>query len=215
MDYWDNAIYDYFQIDLKNYPNAMISQITLQTGEGEQVLPIGSPFGVEKIVFSNDTNSRIAKIYFGPYIPAWTQGKIYLSQFIAPEDVVMIAPIGEKMYYGYVKDDTINSVKAISENILNNAISAKTIVESPVKVLDKTSIGTVPAGGFVVALVPAKYSVFKDNGFGAQEQFAENNGKNGTGANGYAITLKGQKYYVYGEFKLTSSEVSIYVNYNE
>ena len=215
MDYWDNEIYDYFQIDLKNYPNAMICQVTLQTGEGEQVLPIGSPFGVEKILFINSSNSRIARIYFGQHIPAWTQGKIYLSQFVAPEDVVTIAPTGARMYYGYVQTDAINSVKAISETILNNAITARTMKEVPVSNLDKTSVGFVPAGGWVMVIVPAEYSAFKDNGFGAQERFAENNGQVGSGANGYAITLKNQKYYVYGEFKLTSSEVSIYVNYNK
>lgn len=213
MDYWDPSVYDFFQIDLSPYPNAMIVQITLETAEGELVLPMWSDFGVKKIVFINSQNSRMAKIYLGQQIPAWTQGKIYLSQLVAPEDIKLITPVAKnKMYYGYIQAAGLNSVKDITDSILNAALGAGTMKESDAKILTKTSLKTVPAGAFVTVIVPQGFLASKDNGFGGIVPFEENAGNTGTGANGVEITLNNVKYKVYGEFKLTNSEVFVYVS---
>jgi hypothetical protein len=118
------------------------------------------------------------------------------------------------MYYGYIQSAGLNSVTAVTVEILEAAIKAGTMIKSDAKVLTKTSLGIVPAGAFVTVIVPEKYNVSKDNGFGGIVDFAENNGQSGTGANGSEITLANVKYKVYGEFKLTNSEVSIYVSNN-
>lgn len=221
MDYWDNSVYDYFQIDLKLYPYAMITQVTLDTAEGEQVLPFGSSFGVEKVVFINTGESdtgytgRIARIYFGKNIPTWTRGRIYLSQMVAPEDITLVVPAAKAiMYYGYIQSAGLSSVTAITDEILEAAISAGTMIKADAKVLTKTSLGIVPAGAFVTVIVPENFTASKDNGFNGIVEFSENNGQTGTGANGAEITLSDVKYKVYGEFKLTNSEVFFYVSNN-
>lgn len=216
MDYWDSSVYDFFQLELKQYPNAMIVQVTLETAEGELVLPMWSDFGVKKIVFINGTDSRMAKIYLGQQIPAWTQGKIYLSQLVATEDIKLVTPTAKnKIYYGYIDGSDMASVKGITWDILKQAIADKTMVEIDAKTLPKTSIGTPPAGAFTVVIVPENgFVATKDNGFGGQTSFIEDTpgGLKGTGANGAEIILNSIKYKVYGEFQLNNAEVSIYVN---
>jgi hypothetical protein len=216
MDYWDPGVYDFFQLDLKDYPYVMICQVTLDTADGELVLPLWSDFGVKKILFVMENNARSAKIYLGKQIPSWTRGRIYLSQFVATEDIKLVTPTAKnKIYYGYIYGSNMASVKGITWDILKQAIADKTMVEIDAKTLPKTSIGTPPAGAFTVVIVPENgFVATKDNGFGGQTSFIEDTpgGLKGTGANGAEIILNSIKYKVYGEFQLNNAEVSIYVN---
>lgn len=216
MDYWDSSVYEYYRVDISNFPYAVLNCVTLDLGNGEeQMLPYGDSRGVSKVIYENSGDKRYMRIYFGQGLPTWTQGKIYLSQLVAPEDAGIIIPIEKKtMYYGYIQSAGLSSVTAITDEILDAAITAGTMIKADAKVMTKTSLGIVPAGTFITFIVPENYFVKKDNGFGGIVEFAENNGQSGTGANGAEITLSDVKYKVYGEFKITNSEVFFYVSNN-
>ena len=95
--------------------------------------------------------------------------------------------------------------------MVNAAISAGTMKEVSAKA-GEYELGSVPAGAFAVCIVPENLTVQRDDGFGGKTNFEENAGLDGTGANGADITFREKQMKVYGEFKLSNSEVKVYVN---
>ncbi|MDD3155193.1 MAG: hypothetical protein PHS41_10025 [Victivallaceae bacterium] len=199
---------NYFEISLASCPNAMVAQVTVTTSEGELTLPYYSDFGILRIL----RNNNLARIYFGAHVPAYTAGKIYLSQLVsAAAGTVEVSPgSDDPIYFGYVTDDSLTSASEVSATHLEQT----TVHSSSATTLGKTSCGTVPAGSFVIVLVPTANpgTATKDDGFGGKVAFSLNNGAAGTGANGADVTIGGKSYKVYGEFKLNAAEVFIYVD---
>lgn len=133
--------------------------------------------------------------------------KIFMFQNAEPTPL----PDGtQKIYYGYIRD--LTSVTGITDEILQKAITDGTMKEVDAHKLDKTSAGIAEEGSCVVVIVPDGYSAAKDDGFGGQMEFNVNNGLANSGANGAALSLNGKAYKVYGEFKINTAEVFIYVN---
>ena len=133
--------------------------------------------------------------------------KIFMFQNAEPTPL----PDGtQKIYYGYIRD--LTSVTGITDEILQKAITDGTMKEIDARKLDKTSAGIAEEGSCVVVIVPDGYSAAKDDGFNGQQEFNINNGIANSGANGAALSLNGKAYKVYGEFKINTAEVFIYVN---
>ncbi len=120
------------------------------------------------------------------------------------------------MYYGYIPTAVagdVYKVKEITMEMLTDARSS--IVAVTPDVLLKTSLGVVPEGALVVVMIPTSSNLkaSKFNGLNGQVAFAEDSGSLlGTGANGYTSVINNVAYEIYGEFKLSSAEMFIYVD---
>ena len=220
--------YNYFRFDMKDYPYASISAVSIMTEDGEEFLPYGSTFGINKILRKDDD----LYIYFGSGAlnRSWTKGKIYFNQFVVPEELAPIEPDTpdtpdtpdepdeptEKntVYYGYIPDSGLSNINSITYGMLVDAVSNGTMREASISSLGKTSIGTPPTGSFVVVLTTGGLVARKDDGFGGKVAFNTMTGNVQTGANGSNITLNGTAYKLYGEFRTNTSEVFIYVDNN-
>lgn len=116
------------------------------------------------------------------------------------------------MYYGYIPQEVLGTtyrVGQITAAMLEDSRSV--ITEADTGTLDKTSLGTVPAGSLVVVLLPTGNGLVakKFDGLGGYVEFIENNVESGTGANGAGYSLNGEPYSVYGEYVLAAAEISI------
>lgn len=206
-----NHEYDYFEIDITKYPNVTVAAVTCEVLDGEETLPYGSTFGVKRIV---KIKNKSIKIYFGANIPDWTRGYVYLTQLVAPENVGAMEITTGTMYYGYIKNSSLNGIGQITSDILNEAIAAGTIKSTGAKVLDKTAISNIPAGAFAVVIVPDSSELIakKDDGFGGKVTFELNNAFDNSGANGAVIKLSDDfNYRAYGELKLSNTDIYVYV----
>ena len=157
------------------------------------------------------------RLFFGANIPQWTKGYVYLSQMLAPQTMenIEITPVSKgKIYYGYINDNTLNSVEAVTAEHIAAAITAGTIKETEAMAMNKTSLGIIPDGSFAYVAVPEGYIVSKDNGFGGKVIFEVNGDLPNSGANGTEVMLGEQKMYVYGEFKASAAELFIYIDKN-
>ena len=183
---------------------ATVSAVTVETGDGELMLPYYSEFGVIKIL----RKSGYFYIYFGSAVPEYSKGKIYFAQLITSDLSDGADKSDRVIYYGYVQDSSLQSVTGVTEAMLT-AGSMKSVKADS---LEKTSLGIVPAGAFAIVVCPEGMTATKDNGFGGKVAFSENNAMSGTGANGVRITIAGKNYKIYGELKLNTAEVFCYVD---
>ena len=203
------AVVEYYQVSLANYPNACVCQVALDTADGELILPYYSDLGVKKILKIGTE----CYIYFGANIPAYTKGRIYLSQFVtASESGSASTGSGsssgwaEAIYYGYIPAESassLNTVADITQAMIDAAITAGTVTRVEANSLSQSV--TVPQYGwlFVALQVNSALAAKKDDGFGSKVDFAETNGTTGTSA----TTLK-----FYGEFSLVAATHTVYVS---
>lgn len=205
-----DAVAEYFHFSMTNYPNACVCQVALDTADGELILPYYSDLGVKKILKIGTE----CYIYFGSNIPAYTRGRIYLSQFVAAEasgstNIGGDSPTwelpDEGIYYGYipaVDAASLNSVADITQDMIDDAVTAGTVVRIEANALNQSV--TVPKYGWLFVALPAGSSLVakKDDGFGNQVAFAEDNGTTGTSASNLKF---------YGEFSLVSAAHTLYV----
>lgn len=230
LPYDDDELHDYFYFDCTAYPHATVAAVSLETIEGEITLPIASDYGVRKILKKRTYRQELQegkyvdildkvemRLFFGANIPQWTKGYVYMTQMLAPQASPDIE-IGEvtvgKIYYGYINDNTLNSVTAVTSEHIAAAIEAGTLKESEAMAMNKTSLGTIPDGAFAYIAVPEGYIVSKDNGFGGKVTFEVNGDLPNSGANGAEVTIGEVKMYVYGEFKASAAELFIYIDKN-
>lgn len=197
---------EYLRIDLSSYPYATLAQVGIHTDEGEMLLPLGSAYGIRKAIRQNNT----LLLYFGSQIPEYSSGKVYLTQLIGGKAITEEEPeiSSGTIAYGYITNDRIQSVTEITSEMLEQS----TITTTDAQILDKTSLGTIPAGSWAVVLVPEGYHATKFDGISGKVAFSENNGMTGTGANGSDLWVEGIKYKVYGEFKLNTAELFFFVD---
>ncbi len=79
----------------QKYPYAHIAQVTIDTQDGELVLPYNSAAGVEKIIRASNGD---IKIYFGSLVPEFETGRIYWAQASYPETAFLDAPMDGNFY---------------------------------------------------------------------------------------------------------------------
>ena len=199
---------EYLSIDVSRYPHATAVAVCIDTEEGELILPYYSALGVRKIVKKSGT----LRIYPGAQIPQYSTGRVYLSQFLGAVEVMEPELPSGTVYYGYIPQEVLGTVYRVGNitlEMLQDSRSAMT--EASAGTIDKTSLGTVPAGSLAVVLLPSGSGLTaeKFDGVGGYTSFNENNVETGTGANGAGILLDGTAYDVYGEFVLASAEISI------
>lgn len=190
--------------NVSDYPNATVAAVTIDTAEGELTLPYGSALGIRKIV----KNSGKLLIYFGAQCPEYETGKIYLSQFLGMADSADpdIPAETATVFYGCISDGVTYQVSQITAEKL----AADSVISGPVPA-DAVTIDA-PAGAVVFALVPAGFTVSKDDGLGGRVPFELDNGTAGTGANGQKLTINGTEYLAFGEFNLIAGETIIYID---
>jgi len=198
-----NSDDNYLFFSLADYPNAHITNVVIDTDDGELVLPYYSDQGVRKVLRKNN----IIYIYFGANVPEYSTGRVYLSQMVGTNAVGEAITTGT-MYYGYVQEAEMTSISEITADMLTQP----TMTSATAGMLEKQSIGVVPAGAWVAVLAPVGYVATKFDGVSEQIPFDEDNGAPGTGANGTEIELDGVTYKLYGEFQLTNSEKFIYID---
>lgn len=197
---------EYLRLDLSSYPHSTLAQVTVTTEEGDLFLPLGSTAGIRKAI----RKENMLYLYFGSQVPEFSAGKIYMTQLIGGMDLNTPSISGGTIAYGYITSDSITSVTQITAEMLQQ----ETMKKVDAGTIDKTSLGTVPEGAWVVILVPEGYTATKFDGISGKTTFAEDNGAAGTGANGADFEIEGIKYKLYGEFKLNSAELFFYVDKN-
>lgn len=123
-------------------------------------------------------------------------------------------PVSNKMYYGFIpyNDNMVDlEYKDLTYDLVHNCPEVKEVNAGE---MDKTSLGLVPAGAFIVIALPVNCDNFvnlvatKDNGFGSKVAFDEEV----VGANGVVVKFDNVDYRVYGEMLLTDSEIFFYVD---
>ena len=199
----------FFAFAQTKYPAAWISAVVIDTAEGELQLPYNSIAGVTKITKKDKRFS----VYFGTGCPAFTSGRAYFAQGVTTLDIASSAE--NNIYYGYIPASVAGDtpkVPTITQAMLDNPASS--IVTADAVVLDKTSLGVVPAGALVVVAIPADAGLVatKFDGIADKVPFALNNGATGTGSNGVEVVLNSVIYKLYGEFKLNDAELFIYID---
>ena len=218
--------HDYLHFSVEDYPGVSIACVTIETEDGEYVLPYNSATGITRILkVGNDY-----RIYFGQYVPDWERGKVYLAQGGVALDAIADAPEDGNLYarcngrwvritgaaeepeepttptalFGVIADGETYAVSQVTAEMLSSMTSAE-LTSALTETLNVTP------GSVSVILVPAGYAVTKDDGFGNRVPFDENNGTLGTGANGTTVTLGGTEYKAYGEFNLVTGNTIIYI----
>ncbi len=208
---------EYLVFDISSHMAVSIAAVCIDTALGEYTLPYNSVFGILK--FLRDRTNKKMYVYFGEQIPAYSTGRIYFAQGVttatSTEDPDTPSWYGKKMIYGYIPSATAGSITSVTQiTSAMLAAAADTVVTADASTLGKTSLGVVPEGAWLFALIPANagLAATKDNGFGGKVAFELNNGVDGTGANGTEITVGETAYRVYGEFKLNAAEIYIYID---
>ncbi len=200
---------DYLFFSLSAHQAATIAAVCIDTDEGELRLPYYSAQGIRKIV---RTSNGTVRIYFGTQVPAYSTGRIYFAQGYVPEtspegdDTPGWVNAAETIYYGYIpaaSASSLNTVADITQAMIDAAITAGTVTSVAANSLNQSV--TVPQYGwlFVAMPVDSTLAAKKDDGFGAQVNFAETNGVTGT-------TATGLKFY--GEFSIVSATHTVYVS---
>ena len=192
--------------------DATVSQVCINTAEGEVVLPYYSALGVRKIVKNGD----YFQIFFGDSVPAYTSGKVYMSQMVAADRSISggsgdVGSIDGTMYYGYLPSTA--DFQRVTE-ITADMLEANSVTAVDASAVGTVALGNVPAGSFTVVLVPAEsgLTVAKDDGFGGKVPFELDNGIAGSGANGATVTLGRNNYKIFGEFNLIDGDTTVYIN---
>lgn len=195
----------YFFINVSDFPDASIANVTIDTEEGELTLPYFHDAGVSKIV----KNDEKIYIHFGANVPAFETGRIYLSRMVAAGSANQpgSGTVSGNMYYGVIHSTTMTNITQVTADEL----SASSVITEPASAIGKVDLGEVPSGSWIIALLPSGLSARKDDGFGGKTGFAENNAAPSTGANGQAVDVDGNSYYVYGEFVLATGRATIYI----
>ncbi len=110
-------------------------------------------------------------------------------------------------YFPYTVDENFNNYANLTMDHLNHEDSVMNTADG---VMDKTSVGQVPEGCFIVIAIKKDLGLVakKDDGFGGLVSFDENTS---IGANAVEVELEGEEYLVYGEFTIVDGERFIYI----
>lgn len=117
------------------------------------------------------------------------------------------------MYYGYIPYETAGNIQSVT-SVTADMLTCDSMTSAEPAALNKTSIGTVPAGAWIIVLIPENsgLTAAKYNGINGATNFEVDNGITGSGANGANVTIGGITYLIYGEFCLSEGEYFIYTN---
>ena len=205
---------EYYSFDISKYPHATVAAVCIDTDEGELTLPYGSALGVRKIV---KTTSKML-VYFGTQCPEYETGKIYLTQFLGIGETGGSPVYTGTMYYGYIPLEVLGNVYRVGQIMPQMLTDSRSKIKAAdTGTLDKTSLGTVPAGALVVVLLPsdAGLKAEKFDGVGGYTTFITDNVETGTGANGAGYLLNGTPCEIYGEYVLAAAEISVRITSKE
>ena len=141
----------------QKYPYAHIAQVTIDTQDGELVLPYNSAAGVEKIIRASNGD---IKIYFGSLVPEFETGRIYWAQASYPETAFLDAPVDGNFYcrrngqwvavaVQALGSVTISGTQEYNENLTvgkNFSLTFDAIASNGSAVEIELTSGTLPAG---------------------------------------------------------------------
>ena len=113
------------------------------------------------------------------------------------------------VYYGYFPYTVNPELRNYADIKLEYLLHEDAVIETAEGVLDKTSTGDIPVGGFIVIAVKKGLglTVKKDDGIGGLVEFDETD----SGANGVEVVFDGVEYLLFGEFAVIDGERFIYI----
>ena len=113
------------------------------------------------------------------------------------------------VYYGYFPYTVNPELRNYADIKLEYILHEDAVIETAEGVLDKTSTGHIPVGGFIVIAVKKELglTVRKDDGIGGLVEFDETD----SGANGVEVVFDGVEYLLFGEFAVIDGERFIYI----
>jgi hypothetical protein len=113
------------------------------------------------------------------------------------------------VYYGYFPYTVNPELRNYADIKLEYILHEDAVMETAEGVLDKTSTGHIPVGGFIVIAVKKELglTVKKDDGIGGLVEFDETD----SGANGVEVVFDGVEYLLFGEFAVIDGERFIYI----
>lgn len=118
-----------------------------------------------------------------------------------------MAPSGKacRMYVGYIPAEAAQGLLRVADvRPRHLAAAGETMLSMPAGKAGLLCIGEVPAGAWILALLPAGSGLRarRDTGTGLPVLFEENAGAEGTGANGARIRVGDTDMLCYGELSL-------------
>ena len=113
------------------------------------------------------------------------------------------------VYYGYFPYTVNPDLRNYADIKLEYILHEDAVMETAEGVLDKTSIGDVPSGGFIVVAIKKELGLTakKDDGIGGLVEFDETD----IGANGVEVVFNDVEYLLFGEFAVIDGERFIYI----
>jgi hypothetical protein len=138
-----------------------------------------------------------------------TDGKAYVrkdSSWVALPD----STVDTYMYYGYVDQAGVDSVDEITNIVITAAVSSGTMVYEKTVLNTDLYIANIPAGSFLVVLVPTSFVAMLNNA-GTPVQFDPDRVIGVKGAAGIEVTINGTSYALYCEPCITAASAAIQV----
>ena len=113
------------------------------------------------------------------------------------------------VYYGFFPYTVDESVVNYDMITFEHMLHEDAVCNTAEGVMDKTSIGDVPQGGWMFVAIKKSLGLkaMKDNGIGGLVEFEEST----AGANGIEKEYEGETYLLYGEFAMIDGERFIYI----
>lgn len=113
------------------------------------------------------------------------------------------------VYYGYFPYTVDPDLRNYADIKLEYLLHEDAVMETAEGVLDKTSTGDVPSGGFIVVAIKKELGLTakKDDGIGGLVEFDETD----MGANGVEVVFNDVEYLLFGEFAVIDGERFIYI----
>jgi hypothetical protein len=113
------------------------------------------------------------------------------------------------VYYGYFPYTVNPDLRNYADIKLEYLLHEDAVMETAEGVLDKTSTGDVPTGGFIIVAIKKELGLTakKDDGIGGLVEFDETD----MGANGVEVVFNDVEYLLFGEFAVIDGERFIYI----
>lgn len=113
------------------------------------------------------------------------------------------------IYYGFFPHTVDESIVNYDMITFEHMLHEDAVFNTAEGILDKTSIGEVPVGGWMFVAIKKDLGLkaMKDNGIGGLVEFEEST----AGANGIEKEYEGETYLVFGEFAIIDGERFIYI----
>lgn len=209
-----NNKFNLIKLDISEYPDTRVYQVTSVLLDTEQVLPFNTSQGITEVEYISVDDKIFIYIYVGNNTPKGISYNIYLmngSNNIQTDTEYIEGAQDITYYYGYIANSVpVKSITEITADIVENSI-----MNDHIKMFtadDPFPQCTATDGSWIIALVPDNCSVLQASVIGNYRPFenikdSDNNILSSAGT--HTISLNNGEYKVYGKFLYLEDTISI------